>query len=172
MEMPECPVPNSWKDPALPRDGLLGNRLIAAPLRLPLSALPFLKRPGALWRLIGPLQVEGDCLEPIFGAGQLVFFDPTVEPAHLDFVLVEFDRELVELTRRGYAERPDLAPRGDALHDVSVKQLQIIGGRPFIVARDGALPVYRGTRILGVMRHYGRRPKRQVTRSEVISRIA
>ena len=123
-----------------------------APIRQPVAIESFTQRAWALLRLIGPLAGFGGCMEPIFPDGTHFWFDSRLEPKHLDFVLVEPSQAtlgwLVETSR----DFPELALANPVLDDIWIKQLQVVRGRPYLVANDGQLPL-ADNKILGVLRH-------------------
>ena len=107
--------------------------------------------------LCGPFRAVGNCLVPFSNEGSLCWFDPTIEPAHGDFVLVgwterylESDqgRGMIDGWREQYGSAPGL---------LATKRLMRVGNDWLLAVRNGHYRLNHFTgepnaRVLGVLR--------------------
>lgn len=98
-------------------------------VKSPATVNPFqIRRTARLnWRTAEGLVLVGTCLEPWFVAGDVVWFDRTIEPKDGDLVAALLWYE------------SDAGGERAAVQRVTVKQLRVAGRRKYLIAGDGFL---------------------------------
>src|SRR5690348_6472148 len=92
--------------------------------------------------LAGPFVSYGNCLSPIFGPGELSWYDPRVPAKHGDFVLVALHPRVLEGIIRRNMHKPEwLAMYGERPGPIVGKILHEFAGEYWLLTNESMFPL-------------------------------